>query len=273
MSAPSFPETVDSKPARLVRHYLAANAALAAFFGAERIRSHSYEEMWARMEAPYMAVIPGKVKEKRLVGSKADVDVSVGIALFLQRQLPPHPSLAKPTAPTCTPSGSGGQLTGTYRYALTVYGADGESWASELTSCAPVGQDVTVTIPALPSGALGYRVWRSKVGGTCCRHLALVERGSTTYVDSLSDTALEDEYAPEEFLAERIAGQVKSVLASMETLHDLITGYQVADFQAAFEDMTDGVSTQRNQRVKTIRATYVAFCDWITRQSEVETQA
>lgn len=106
------------------------------------------------------------------------------------------PPVLEPAAPTLATSASGGTLTsGTYYYRLSAYNATGETLAQNgnfITTGTGLLNRNTLTLPSLPSGALGFNVYRLTPGGTVYHFLATVAMNvatpPTTYVDNGSVT-------------------------------------------------------------------------------------
>lgn len=78
-------------------------------------------------------------------------------------------ALAAPSAPTVTPTGTGGTLTaGVYKAAVTYVNANGESVASGTTTASSLtsGQDLVITSPSAVTGATGWYAYVSQSGGS-----------------------------------------------------------------------------------------------------------
>lgn len=107
------------------------------------------------------------------------------------------PPLPSPEAQVLTVATTGGALPpGTYRYALSFYqAAGGETRAPNLsTATIPVGTStnkVTVPLPALPSGADGWKIYRKRPSDVEYWLLDTVASGPTEYVDDGLDLNLD----------------------------------------------------------------------------------
>lgn len=78
-------------------------------------------------------------------------------------------ALSAPSAPTVTPTGSGGTVaTGVYKAAITYVNANGETVASTTTTAASLtsGQNLVITSPSAATGATGWYAYVSQAGGT-----------------------------------------------------------------------------------------------------------
>lgn len=73
---------------------------------------------------------------------------------------------ASSTAPTITSTATAGLLTGTFQYKIAAYNLSGAIVASSASAStgALVAKQVRLTLPALPSGAMGWRIYRSTGG-------------------------------------------------------------------------------------------------------------
>lgn len=270
MSGPAFVSTVDDKPARLVRYHLAQWAPILAYFGADRIREMSYAETRARLPAPFLAVIPLPVKDMQLTGGQSGGIASVLVQAFLQRESPHFDSSLTPPDLPVAAAGAAGALTGAYRYRLTGYTSTAETFATDLTDPLTVSaKRIMVTIPSAP-GFTGLRLWRTEAGKTCARFLKLVSSGDVVE-DNRSDARLDDETAPEKFGAEKLMASVKCALANNATLKDIGTSLDQSEMVVDFKEAGDTVSAERNQRIKSVLASFTLHYPFKTRISNLST--
>jgi hypothetical protein len=78
-------------------------------------------------------------------------------------------ALTAPSAPTVTPTGSGGTVTaGVYKAAVTYVNNNGETVASATTTASSLtsGQNLVITAPTLVAGATGWYAYVSQAGGS-----------------------------------------------------------------------------------------------------------
>lgn len=233
---------------RRVRDVLAADAGLVAFFE-NRISECDREELENPQTVPSLWIVPSKITSERQVGGLIDARYEIGVIAVLPRLTPAIAGIAAPSAPTVA-AVSGGALTGTYGYRLTAFGALGESFASSAASVAPNAQAVTVTPPSLPSGATGFRVWRTRAGRDAYRWVHTIY-GTAAWTDTLADTSLGDELAPIRYYGERLIEEIARVLYDDESFRD--DGECLSDQALFCEPGPDRVIAARNLRVKTLR--------------------
>lgn len=97
----------------------------------------------------------------------------------------------EPAAPTLATSTSGGTLmSGSYYYRLSAFNATGETLAQNgnfITTGTGHTNRNTLTLPSLPSGALGFNVYRLTPGGTVYHYLITLNTAATpatTWIDT-----------------------------------------------------------------------------------------
>jgi hypothetical protein len=108
--------------------------------------------------------------------------------------------LGAPSAPSgVAVAGAAGLGIGNYRYKLTVITANGETTGgteSAIVTTTSGNQNVTVTLPAVPTGATGFKVYRTVVGGASGSEKLVNAGGCTgtisaaTCTDSATDAQL-----------------------------------------------------------------------------------
>lgn len=233
---------------RKVRDVLAADAGLVSFFEG-RISECDREEIENPQAVPSLWIVPSKITSERQVGGLIDMRYEIGVIAVLPRLTPAVAGITAPSAPTVA-AASGGALTGTYKYRLTAFGTAGESFASASASAAPSAQAVTVTPPALPSGATGFRVWRTRAGRDAYRWVKTLY-GTAAWTDTVVDTALGDELAPIRYYGERLIEEIARVLYVDESFTD--SGECLADQALFCEPGPDRVIAARNLRFKSLR--------------------
>jgi hypothetical protein len=98
-------------------------------------------------------------------------------AYTLKVLMPLVQALSTPTAPTATPSTTGGTLTaGTYLYAITATNVYGETTRSPTTSATTTGSTSSVSLTwTAVAGATGYKVYR----GTTVNNLVIIASPTT----------------------------------------------------------------------------------------------
>lgn len=233
---------------RRVRDVLAADAGLVAFFEG-RISECDREDLENPQTVPSLWVVPGKLTAERQVGGNVLARYELGVIAVLPRLTLAVAGIAAPSAPTLAAT-SGGALSGAYQYRLTAHGAVGESFASASASVSPSNQAVTVTPPSLPSGASGFRVWRTRAGRDAFRWIKTLY-GTAAWTDTLADTALGDELAPIRYYGERLIEEIARVLYVDETFSD--AGDCLADQALFCEPGPDRVIAARNIRLKSLK--------------------
>lgn len=263
-----FKSTIDDKVPALVREYLAADAtdsaddlSIRGWFGLAGIRVHEYEELAAPFPAPYLAVTPGPLVDRRQLGQDAQATYNIDLHFFLARQSPALPAdvIARPATPAVA-AGAAGLLTGAYRYALTGRTAAGEGFASDLSAVLTLAaQKGAVTIPALGAN-LCYGLYRTKAGRTSPQFLDNVFTAGT-YVDNWPDATLWHKPAPDVLGATKLFSRIRRVIVAegAETLRNILPGgggVSIAQATTSLADISDKVSAERNQREKVIRITY-----------------
>jgi len=272
-----FKSTVDDKVPALVREYLAADAtdsaddlSLAGWFGVENIELREYEEFVSPFPAPFLAVSPRALIDRRQLGMEAFATYSVDLTVLLPKQTAATTALARPAAPAVS-VGSAGLLTGAFRYALTGFTATAESYASNLSTAVTLtAQKGEVTIPSLGSFD-GFRLWRTRANRTSPQFLDVVYAPGV-YVDNWPDSALGDEAAPDTLGAIKLFSRIRRVVVreGAETLRNILSGgggVSIAQATTTLADVSDKVSAERNQREKVMRVTYEIRYRMTDRQS------
>lgn len=257
-----------------VRAYLAADATLVAFFGADRIQVREYQELAGPTPAPFLAIVHGQLQDKPTTSDAANARLDIDVTAFLPRYVTADASLSTPSVPTAA-AGTFGILSVSRRYAVTFYTATGESYASDLsTVIAVTSKRIAVTIPTGPAGTVGRRIWATRSGGLCPRFLDVIADNTTTsYSDETPDVYLGDEIAPYPGDYGDVFERVKLVLWANRQLFQLVptaTGDQLTDSIAMFRDSKPAVDATRNQLVWTTTATYSLHYGMSDRESRIE---
>lgn len=245
---------------RKVRDVLAADAGLLAFTEGH-ISEGEDSDLENAIPLPSIWIVPLAPNEQRQVGGFVEINYDLALFLALPRSTPATAEIAAPTAPTVA-AGATGSLTGTYQYRLTAYGAAGESYASAAASVSVSGKDVTVTPASLPSGAIGFRIWRTKAGQSAFRW-AGVSIGAGPWTDNTPDSALGDELAPIRYYGQRVIEEASSVLYNAEPLFDV--SEDISDASLKCYPGPDRLVSSRNMRLKTLVITVPALIDPVTK--------
>ena len=240
---------------RLVRDILAADSEIAAFF--DRIALSDLYQLDGPILTPSLYVVPGTLSHERQVGGETESTYTLSVVAVLPYPTPFLHTLAAPAAPTLAQASGTGQHTGTLKYLVTQFNAQGESAATTPASITVTAKDVTVTAPTLAAGALGWRVWRTKANGLSYRHAATFRASETSWRDSLPDSALSDELAPIPFYAESLLDYVASVLYANENLTTSGTNYSTAAILC--QQGKDEIATGRNLRVRELVVTIPTY--------------
>lgn len=223
MSVDGYDINLDAETPRLTAALLRADSWLAGFFGATGIREHDDSEViaWTPIP-PYVAVLPGTLREQRTAGQNFKVTAGVRFLVYLPTQVPTLPSITPPAAPTVA-VGAAGALTGVRYYATTAYTGDGESCVDDTTGIVATSlpltlasQQGTVTMPTV-TGVTGLRLWATRLGGRALFFHSLAASGAVV-ADNLPDASLSLEMAPIRFLGRRIVSAMKQALIAGEGL-------------------------------------------------------
>ena len=250
MTSGPFIDRASVRVLKAIRSAFAADADALAFFGSKGIRQVSSEALDHAVRPPLLAIVAGQQKMSRVVGGEADLLYTVPVLMFLPRQTPVNPDVPIPAAPGVTPTT--GTLTGTFRYRVTGWNAEGESWASPEAVITLAGQGAALAFTA-PPGVIGLRVWRTPDGGTGARYLETMQAGKLALVDSVPDCKLGDELAPVELFVENLKDFVRTILYQNETLREE-TGVDIADACLVMDDRLDSIDHGRNLRVVGFKA-------------------
>lgn len=239
---------------------------LLGFFGEAGIRAHDDAEvsMWTP-PPPYLAVLPGVMRETRAAGEVLQVSIGVRVRAYLQAAIPTAAWLAPPLAPTGAAAGAGA-LTGSRIYAATRYDAHGESCVHDTTgmvlTSSPVvysSQRGSLVMPTV-TGDPRLRLWASKLGGTALYFHSLTTSAATVE-DNKLDSALSLEMAPVRFLGQRIVSACKRALIARD-------GFSGKAFQSmSFEDTAPRV--ENGVRIHEFQALIPARLSVVTRESTV----
>jgi len=245
---------------RKVRDVLAGDAGMMAFTE-NHISEGEDSDLENAVPLPSLWIVPLAPNEQRQVGGFVEINYDLALFLALPRSTPATSEIAAPSAPSVAAGGTG-SLTGTYRYRLTAYGAAGESYASESASITVSGKTVTVAPPALPAGATGFRVWRTKAGMDAFRWIGVII-GTSAWTDNTSDSDMGDELAPIKYYGQRVIEQAASILYAAEPLFDVTE--DISDASLKCYPGPDRLVTSRNMRLKTLVITVPAFIDPVTK--------
>lgn len=222
MTTDGYDINLDAETPRLTAALLRADTWLAGFFGADGIREHDDSEVaaWTPIP-PYVAVLPGSLREQRTAGANFRVTAGVRFLVYLPGMVPTLPSIASPAAPVAAANGTG-LLTGTRFYAATAYTGDGESCVDDVTGIVATSLPVTyatqkgsVTMPTV-AGAT-FRLWATRLNGKALYFHSLAASGAVVS-DNLPDASLSREMAPVRFLGRRIVSAMKQALIAGEGL-------------------------------------------------------
>lgn len=245
---------------------LRAESWLLGFFGSTGIRAHDDTEVSAwTPPPPYVAVLPGTMRETRAAGEVLQVSIGVRVRLYLQTAIPTAAWIAPPMPPTASVSGAGA-LTGSRRYAVTAYDGRGESCVHDSTgivlTTSPVtyaNQKGSLVMPTV-AGVSGLRLWATKLGGTSLYFHSLAASGATVE-DNLPDASLSLEMAPIRFLGQRLVSACKRALIARD-------GFNGKAFAAiSFEDTAP--RAENGVRVHEFQALIPARLSVVTRESTV----
>lgn len=214
-----YDESPLSCAARLVASELRTDASLLAFFEG-RILDVSAEELSGPIKTPTLAVAARTPSQERQIGGEMNAGLGVVAFALLPRLTAGRSDLTTPTAPT-TAAGATGPLTGSYAYRLSQFGPLGESWATAPSAALVVSaKAITVTLPALTSGYLGFRIWRTTATGTAYRHRATLWAPTSPWTDTGLDTALGDELAPIRHLELNLLTEFQRIILTSEWLKE-----------------------------------------------------
>ena len=241
----------------VVRSILANDAEIAGYF--ERIAVSDLYQLDGPLKTPSLYVVPGTLSHDRQVGGETESTHTISVVGVFPYPTPFLYSLAATAAPVVAQTSGTAQHTGAFVYYVTQFDANGESAASPGASISVSAKDITVTKPTLASGALGWRVWRTKAGGKSPRHAATLRASETSWVDSLPDAALSDELAPIPFYAESVLDYVASVLYANETL--TYSGTNYATPALLCQQGRDEIAAARNLRVRELVVTVPTYID------------
>jgi hypothetical protein len=245
---------------------LRAEPWLLGFFGADGIRAHDDSDVAAwTPRPPYLAVLPGTMRETRAAGEVLRVAISVRVRIYLQTAIPTAAWITSPMPPTVTVNGAG-VLTGVRRYAVTAWDGSGESSVHDSTGIVMtsgavtyVAQKGSLVMPTV-AGVTGLRLWATKLGGTALYFHSLAASGATVE-DNKPDSALSLEMAPIRFLGQRLVSACKRALIARE-------GMNGKAFAAmAFEDVDP--RAENGVRAHEFRALIPARLSVVTRESTV----
>lgn len=262
---------VDVQIPRLVAAALRADSTLMAFVtGVWRVGSKKLAG-W-QPKPPYVLVTAERKEDTRMVGASLYGPYEMAVTLVLHPQQPVNAELLAPAMAVLS-EGSAGALTGTYYYALTAWGDEGESYVREVSGQLQIAgplvvtaKKITVVSPALGS-AKGFRLWRTKAGGSALYFHSC--RGAGAYTDNLADTELQDELAPMPNLAESITARIRQVLFASETLRE--GGYGHARAALKLTDAPKEYDANLNVTVVTMTSAYDIKYDKTTRASLADT--
>lgn len=223
MSVDGYDLSDDVDLPRLAAAAIRAEPWVASFFGPAGIREHDDSEVSGWTPAPpYVAVLPGTMRETRAAGDVVRATMGVRVLVYLQTMIPTAPWITPPQAPTAA-TGSAGALTGTRLYAVTAYDGSGESCVLDtggiVATSLPVtyaAQRGTITMPAV-TGVSGLRLWATRLGGKAFYFHSLAASGAVV-TDNLLDTELSLEMAPIRFLGRRLVSAVKRALVTRERM-------------------------------------------------------
>ena len=241
----------------VVRALLAADAEIAAYF--ERIAVSDLYQLDGPIMTPSLYVVPGTLSHDRQVGGETESTYTLSVVGVFTYPTPFLYGLAATAAPSLTQSAGTGQHTGAMTYYVTQFDARGESIASPSAAITVTAKDVTVARPTLASGALGWRIWRTKAGGKSPRHAATLRASESSWLDTLPDAALSDELAPIPFYAESVLDYVASVLYANETL--TYSGTSYASPALLCQQGRDEIASARNLRVRELVVTVPTYID------------
>jgi len=270
VSVDGYDISLDVDIPRLAAAALRAEAWVAAFFGAAGIREHDDEEVsvWTPVP-PYVAVLPGTMREQRTTGAGFRATIGVRFRVYLPPMIPTCMSVAAPPAPTVA-VGTAGALTGVRYYAATAYTGAGESSVDDSTGIVATSlpltlaaQRGTVTMPTV-AGVTGLVLWASRLNGRALFLHSLAASG-TVVTDNLPDASLRHEMAPVRFLGRRVVSALKQALVAREGLP--VGGNPRAFAAMAFED--GGTRTENGVRVHEFTALVPLRGDITTRESTV----
>lgn len=223
MSVDGYDINVDAETPRLVAALLRADSWLAGFFGTAGIREHDDSEVaaWTPIP-PYVAVLPGTLREQRTAGMNFQATAGVRFLVYLPAGIPTLPSIAAPPAPVATINGAG-LLTGVRTYAATAYTGSGQSCVDDSTGIVATSLPVTyaaqkgsVTMPTV-AGVTGLCLWATRLGGKSLFFHSLAASGAIVE-DNLPDASLSLEMAPIRFIGRRVVSAMKQALIAGEGL-------------------------------------------------------
>jgi len=244
----------------VVRSILAADAETAAYF--ERIALSDLYQLEGPIKTPSLYVVPGTLSHDRQVGGETESTYTLSVVGVFPYPTPFLYSLAATAAPTVAQVSGTGQHTGTFYYYVTQFNEYGESAASPSASITVSAKDVTVSRPTLASGALGWRVWRTKANGKAPKHAATLRASEASWQDALPDAALADEMAPIPFYAEAALDYVASVLYANETLTS--SGMNYATPALLCQQGRDEIASTRNLRIRELVVTVPTYINPMT---------
>jgi len=244
VSVDGYDINLDAETPRLVAALLRADAWVAAFFGANGIREHDDSEVaaWTPIP-PYVAVLPGALREQRTIGMGMRATAGVRFLVYLPAVTPTLPSIVSPGVPVASVSGTGA-LTGVRMYAATACTAAGESCVEDSTGIvalsSPVtysGQKGSVVMPA-HSTATTLRLWATKLGGKALYFHSFAAPAATVE-DNLPDASLSLEMAPIRFLGRRITSALKQALVAGDGLGG--AAFKAMSFEDGQQRVENGV--------------------------------
>lgn len=223
MSVDGYDINLDAETPRLTAALLRADAWVSGFFGAAGIREHDDSEVaaWTPIP-PYVAVLPGPLREQRTSGLGMFVTAGVRVLVYLPAVAPTVPSIVSPGSPTVTLDGTG-VLIGARMYATTACTSAGESCVDDSTGIVAMSTPVTyaaqkgaVVMPAHAS-ATTLRLWATRLGGKALFFHSFAAPGATV-VDNLPDASLSREMAPIRYLGRRVTSALKQALIAGDGL-------------------------------------------------------
>lgn len=256
MSVDGYDLSADVDLPRLAAEALRAEAWVSAFFGVDRIREHDDDEVSAwTPRPPYIAVLPGTMRETRAAGDVLRAVFGVRVRIYLQTVIPMAPWITSPAAPTVALNGAG-TLTGTRIYAVTAYDGSGESCVLDTGGIVVTSSAITyaaqrgsVTMPTV-AGVSGLRLWATRLNGTALYFHSLAASGAVVE-DNIADSALSLEMAPIRFLGRRIVSAVKRALVNRESLGG--KAYAAMAFEGDATAVENGVRVHEFQALSPLR--------------------
>lgn len=264
MSVDGYDINLDSEAPRLTAALLRADAWIAGFFGADGIREHDDSEVaaWSPIP-PYVAVLPGPLREQRTSGMGMYVTAGVRFLVYLPAVAPTVPSIVSPGSPTVTLDGTG-VLTGARMYAATACTATGESCVDDGTGIVAMSTPIVyaaqkgAVVMPWHASATTLRLWATRLDGKALFFHSFAAPGATV-VDNTPDASLSLEMAPIRYMGRRITSAMKQALIAGDglggkafkalTIEDgasrVENGVRVHEF-TAYVPMRGDVSTRRS---------------------------